>query len=262
MLIVLHLAQQTVREAMRRRFLNVILIFAIVMIGASSMFSQWAPGAELKMMLDTGLGFIRFFGMLMAVFIGAILIPTELEKKTAHVLLSKPVSRSHFLLGKFLGAFATVGINIVVMGAVFVLLMFAKRDSFEHVPNLYSNLAYAVLLLACEMLVLLSVTVMISTVASWVFTSVFAFSVYFAGHLSASLRHLATPEYYESALARGIIKVLYVVLPHFEDFDLREAIVVGDPIEWAMISKIVGLGLLYATVMIVLGWLFFSEREV
>ncbi|MGD8237790.1 MAG: ABC transporter permease subunit [Armatimonadota bacterium] len=259
---VYHLARQTVREAMRRRFLNVILLFAIVIIGASSMFSQWSPGAELKMLLDTGLGLIRFFSMLMAVFIGAVLIPTEVEKKTAHVLLSKPVNRSHFLLGKFLGAFATVAINVFIMGAVFVLVVFLKRTSIEQIPNLYSNLSYAVLLLACEMLVLLSVTVMVSTIASWVFTSVFAFAVYFAGHVSASLKHLATPEFYESAVARGIIKVLYVVLPHFEDFDVREAIIVGDPIEWPMLGSVVGLGLLYSCVMIVLGWLFFSEREV
>ncbi len=262
MRIVLHLAEQTVREAMRRRFLNVILLFSIVMIGASSMFSQWAPGAELKMMLDTGLGFIRFFGMLMAVFIGAVLIPTEVETKTAYVLLSKPVTRWHFLLGKFLGAFATVGINVLIMGGVFVLVMFLKRATFEAVPNLYSNLAYAVVLLACEMLVLLSITVMMSTIASWIFTSVFAFFVYFAGHVSASLKHLATPEYYESPLARGMIKVLYVVLPHFEDFDVREPIIVGDPLEWSIVSGTIGLGLLYAGVMVTLGWLFFSEREV
>jgi hypothetical protein len=56
--------------------------------------------------------------------------------------------------------------------------------------------------------------------------------------------------------------VLYVILPHFEDFDLREPIIVGDPIEWVMVGKILGLGILYAGVMLVLGWLFFSEREV
>ncbi len=259
---VYHLARHTVREAMRKRFLNVILLFAIVILGASSMFSQWSPGAETKMMLDTGLGFIRFFSMLMAVFIGAVLIPTELEKKTAHVLLAKPVNRSHFLLGKFLGAFATVAINVTIMGVAFVLLMFMKRGSLEAIPNLYSNLSWAILLLACEMLVLLSVTVMVSTVASWIFTSVFAFSVYFAGHVSAQLSHLATPEYYESPLARFVIKVLYVVLPHFEDFDMREAILLGDPIEWAMVGSVLGLGLLYSGVMLVLGWLFFAEREV
>ncbi len=64
------IAKATFHEAWRRRFLNGILVFAILIIGSSWAFTYLQPGAELQMLVDVGLGAIRFFGMLIAIFVG------------------------------------------------------------------------------------------------------------------------------------------------------------------------------------------------
>ena len=115
---IFRVARATYHEGWRKRFLNGILVFAILIIGSSWVFTYLQPGAELKMLIDVGLGSIRFFGMLIAVFLGTRLIPDEIEKRTIYTLLSKPVTRTQFLLGKFFGGLATVISNVALMGAM------------------------------------------------------------------------------------------------------------------------------------------------
>ncbi len=83
--------------------LNTILVFAILIIGSSWAFAYLQPGAELKMIIDVSLGAIRFFGMLIAVFMGTRLIPDEMEKRTIHTILAKPVSRSTIFVWQIFG---------------------------------------------------------------------------------------------------------------------------------------------------------------
>jgi len=262
---VLQIAKYTLHEAVRRRFMNVILLFGIVVIASSSMFAAWAPGAELKMIVDTGLGAIRIFGLLMAVFLGAILIPTEIEKKTIHVLLAKPVSRMQFLLGKFLGAYLTVLLNIVLMGLAFLAVMYLKRSAFageKAMAFLYPNLAAALVLMMFELLVLTGIAITVSTIASWVFTAVFSFFVYFAAQLRTTLGHLAEPGHYDNPISQGILSVLHVVLPHFEDFDVRQKIIGGEPVLANYVGMCILGALLYTGILLLLGYFVFHEREV
>ena len=263
---IFQIAKYTFHEALRRRFMNVLLLFGVGLIAVLPLLAKWSPGAELNMLTDWGLFFIRFFAILMAVLLGATLIPTEIDKKTIHVLLAKPVNRVHILFGKLLGVFATVATNIIVMGIVFMVVMLAKRSAFEGqtaLNFLYSNLATALVLMLFEILVLTALTIAVSTVSSWLFTAVFALSVYGAGQITASLGRLATPENYPQLPVRLLLKVVQVVIPHFEDFDIRLPIMQGVEFQWWPLGiKIIGYALLYTAVVLGLGYLFFNEREV
>ncbi|MBI2447400.1 MAG: ABC transporter permease, partial [Candidatus Omnitrophica bacterium] len=100
---VLAISNNTFREAMRKKTLNVLLIFALIIIVSSVFFTYLSPGEEMKIIKDMGLGSIMFFGMLIAVFGASSLIPTEIEKKTISTVITKPVRRMEFVLGKFFG---------------------------------------------------------------------------------------------------------------------------------------------------------------
>ena len=93
-------AKATFYEGWRRRFLNGILVFAILIIGSSWVFTYLSPGAELKMLIDVGLGSIRFFGMLIAIFLGtAFFLAIDLGDSPLaglpQVLIASAVSRAH-----------------------------------------------------------------------------------------------------------------------------------------------------------------------
>ena len=262
-------ARATFHEAWRRRFLNTILVFAILIIGCSWVFAYLQPGAELKMIIDVSLGSIRFFGMLIAVFMGTRLIPDEIEKRTIHTILTKPVSRAQFLFGKFLGGIATIFVNVLLMGAAFVIVFAIKAPQFKNLAEgamsmefMTANIVKAIILSFFELSVLMAIAVTASTVFSWIIASIFSFFVYFVGQMSEFFNQLANPERDIPYVAKAFLGVIYKLLPHFEIFDIREAIMKDQFMPWDVMGKIVAQALSYVLIIILIGYLTFNEREV
>jgi ABC-type transport system involved in multi-copper enzyme maturation permease subunit len=263
-------AKATFHEAWRRRFLNGILVFALLIIGSSWVFAYLQPGAELKMIIDVSLGSIRFFGMLIAVFMGTRLIPDEIEKRTIHTILTKPVSRAQFLYGKLLGGVATIFTNVALMGAAFFVVFALKAPQFRNMTTegamsmefMAGNIMKAVVLSFFELTVLMSIAVAASTIFSWIIASIFSFFVYFVGQMAEFFNQLANPDRDIPALAKMILATIYRLLPHFEIFDIREAIMKDQFVPFMMLGKIIAQGLSYAVIVMLIGYLFFNEREV
>jgi ABC-type transport system involved in multi-copper enzyme maturation permease subunit len=262
-------AKATFHEAWRRRFLNTILVFAILIIGCSWVFAYLQPGAELKMIIDVSLGSIRFFGLLIAVFMGTRLIPDEIEKRTIHTILTKPASRAQFLFGKFLGGLATIFVNVALMGVAFVIVYAIKAPQFKTLAEgamsmefMFPNIIKAIVLAFFELSVVMAIAVTASTVFSWIVAAIFSFFVYFVGQMSEFFNQLANPERSIPYLAKAFLGVIYKLLPHFEIFDIREAIMKDVPMPWDVMGKIIAQGLAYVLIVMLIGYLTFNEREV
>ncbi len=266
-------ARATFHEAWRRRFLNGILVFALLIILSSWVLAYLQPGAELKMLIDIGLGATRFFGLLIAIFLGTRLIADEIERRTIHTLLAKPVTRAQFLFGKFLGGYATVFANMLVMAITFYIVFAIKAPQFKnidpesgatayHMDFMYANIAKALGLAFCETAVLVALAVTASTVFSWIFAAIFSFFIYFVGQMSDFFRQLSDPDRGASAVAQVLLGTIYRVLPHFEIFDIREAILRDQIVPWEVLTKHGLQGLMYVVVIMLIGYLCFNEREV
>ncbi len=272
---IIRVAAATFHEAWRKRFLNVILIFAVLIIAFSWSLAYLQPGAELKLLIDIGLGTIRFFGMLIAIFLGVRLISDEIDKRTIHTILTKPVTRAQFLLGKFFGSLATVFCNLALMGIAFYVVFLIKAPGFLSSMSsseatgpgfstdfIYANIAKAIFLTFVEMTVVTALAVMASTLFSWIMAATFSFFIYFVGQMADFFKTLASPARGTGFTGQIVFNTIYGILPHFEVFDMREAILKGTYVGWDVLSKHLGLGLIYATVIMLISFLAFMNREV
>lgn len=244
----------TYKEALRNKLLNVLLLFAVIAIASTRFFTIFAPTEEMKIIQDTSLGIIRFMGMLITVFITGGLLPREIEKRTVTTILSKPVSRTQFLFGKFGGALCAIFINVLIMSFLLVLILYAKARAFN--PDILKALG----LMSMEFIVLCSITLCISTIASEIFNIIFGILIFIIGHLTNYLQHLAGR--FDSVAMKGLLWSLYTLLPNFENFNIQNAIVLGTKVSLQYIGKVVSYGILYTAIMLILGYLFFAEREV
>src|SRR6476620_2880767 len=114
---VMALAINTAREAIRNRILYSILFFALLMVGISAVFGAASIGDQVKYMKDFSLMSVSLFGVIIAVVLGVNLLHQELGKKTIVNILSKPVARWQFLVGKFLGLLATLTIMMALLAS-------------------------------------------------------------------------------------------------------------------------------------------------
>ena len=128
------IATNTLREAIRNKVLYVLLFFALLLISTGVLLSTLSYVERDRILQDVGLAAIRLFGAAMAIFLGVGLIHKEVDRRTIYTVLSKPLSRAEFLLGKYLGLVATLWLQMVVMGLGFVAI---NKSVTVYISKLY-----------------------------------------------------------------------------------------------------------------------------
>src|SRR5579863_10131303 len=111
------IAAQTFKESVRDRVLYNLIAFALLMIGAAILFGSISVGVREIFLINLGLSSISIFGLLIAIFIGISLVWKEIDRRTIYNILSKPVSRAEFIVGKYCGLLLTLVINTAIMTA-------------------------------------------------------------------------------------------------------------------------------------------------
>ena len=122
------------REALRDRILYLFVGFAVVMVVSTKLFGMLTVGDEAKIMKDIGLAAMQFFSMLIAVMMSMLLISREVDSRTVFNILSKPVRRWQFILGKYLGLVAIVAANLAFITTVLVLMVLIYTRQFDAMP--------------------------------------------------------------------------------------------------------------------------------
>ena len=84
------------------------MFFAVLLMAASFLLAQLTAGQDVKIIKDLGLAAASVIGVLIAVFFGIGLVTKEVERRSIYSLLSKPITRSQFILGKYLGLVFTL----------------------------------------------------------------------------------------------------------------------------------------------------------
>src|SRR5262245_58315163 len=120
------IAVNTVRESVRSKLLYGLLFFAVLMIGAGAVVATLSYVESERILQDVGMASVRFFGVAIAILVGINLIHREVDRRTVNTILSKPLSRGEFLVGKFLGLTLTIWLQMAIMGVAFVAVSLAN----------------------------------------------------------------------------------------------------------------------------------------
>jgi len=250
---VVAVALNTFRETVRDRVLYLVGVFGLVLIGSSAVLSPLAIGAQAKVVADVGLASLTVFGLLVVVFVGSGMLHKEIDKRTVTVVLARPVSRRAYVVGKFAGLSLTLACLLGVMAAIFLGVALATR-----VP-LHGGYAIAFLMALLELLVITAAAVFLSTFVSPVLCAVFTVALFVIGHLSADLR--AFGEVMGGTGLRLATRLFFYALPDLEMFDVRGAVVYGDPIAAAQVLRAAVYGLGLTALLLVLAGAVFAHKE-
>ncbi len=259
-------AYHVFKESVRDKVLYNLVLFAVLMIGASYLIGQLTAGQDVKIIKDLGLAATSIFGLFIAVFIGVGLVWKEVDRRSVYNLLVKPITRSQFIIGKFLGLALTLFVNIAVMAAALYAvlgLMLWLQPGLAKVtieaPVMDPQLLTAFVLLYVQLLVVTSVALFFSTFSGPMLSAAFTFGLYIVGHFNADLAHFEAVV--QSQAAGWLGKALYYILPNLAPFDVKAAVVHGQAISPGYVALTAGYGLLYASAMVALAILVFSRRD-
>lgn len=248
------IAQNTYKENLRDKILYNLVIFGLVMIGGSLLLSTLTIGERAKIIMDVGLASIELFGTLIAIFVGIGLVSKERERRTIYTILCKPVSRSRFIVGKYLGLAITLFVNISIMGIGF----FTVLALIDVLPTF--SIVAAVFLIFVQLMVLTAFALLFSTFTTSTLSAMFTLSMYIIGHVTEDLKHLALR--LSDVLSGTALDVVYHVLPNFDYFNIKGEVVHGVAIDPVTVGGVVSYGLAYATVLLALACIIFERRDV
>jgi ABC-type transport system involved in multi-copper enzyme maturation permease subunit len=247
------IAANTFREAIRNKLLYALLGFSIVMIAAGVLLATLSYVEVDEILQDMGMAAIRLFSAGIAIFVGVGLIHDEVERRTIFTILSKPVSRSEFLVGKWAGLCSTVWLQLVLM-----TLAFAGVSALADAPLAVDH-AVAIALLGLELAVLVALATLFSSFTTPMLASSYTFGLWLIGHLSRDLYLLGQQS--ELASVSRVTSALYAVLPDFEIFNKSLEAVHGLPIHGYEIAFAALYAVGYSTVTLVCAGLIFSRRD-
>jgi ABC-type transport system involved in multi-copper enzyme maturation permease subunit len=258
---VLTIALNTFREAVRDKILYVLLVFGVLLILVSRAIGWVSFGGENKIMADIGLTAIWMFSGMVSIFIGTGLIYKEIDKRTIYTILSKPVERWQFLLGKYCGLVLTTLVNLVLLSTAFLLYLWLCGAPVT------VALVQALSLTFIEMMMVTAIAIFFSSASTPILSAIFTTVIFAAGQCTKWVVELG---FIYHAKAAWLEKVLYgvsLLTPNLHNFNIRKDAVLAtqEPLSLALppgeMWCCVVYGLSYTAALLLAAQVVFKRRN-
>lgn len=281
------LASSTFTQLVRMRIFYFLIVFAILVAAASNLNLLYTAAQKLRMLKDASFGAMSIFSWLFAIAATAVLIPRDLEDRTLYTILSKPVPRLEYLLGKLFGVLLTIGVSLVVMYLFFTAFLFFRevtvlaeeQQYLESQPGLtpeaiaaelalvraegvsWSQLQ-AVVAIFLQAAVVASLTMLVSTFASsTLFTMIVSTILFVVGHFHKLAAQYWQAEAGDGTIASLVLKPMVLIIPDFRVFNLSDKIIAGEVMTSGMMAGLAGLAGLYVAVYSAIALYLFIDKE-
>ena len=204
----------TFREAIRDRILYNLVLFVLLLVASAPLFGQISIGLERLILVNVGLSSISLFGVIIAIFVGIGLVSKEIEKKTLYTILSRPVRRWEFIVGKYFGLMMTLVVNTALMTLGFYAALLVTAHKLTGAD---AGLLVAIYFTILQLGMIVALTLLFSSFSSPIFSAIFAFALFVIGTFAEDLKNFAT-------LSQGALKwlatgVAYLV-PNFASLNV------------------------------------------
>lgn len=263
------IARAATKEAVRQPVFWLSIAVTVAFLIINTWLPFYSMGEDLKMLKECGLTTILICGLLIATWTASTSIADEIEGKTAMTLLSKPINRRQFILGKYVGILQTVLLYMIPVSIIFALLIFYKvgydaRESSKEVPGMMERIPDVLqilpglLLTYLEVAILGAVSVAISTRLPFVVNMSICFPIYVIGNLTPQLVQAGAIQY---EFVTFMAKLISVVLPGLEWFNMSTAISTGTLVPPLYLATAMLYAMCYIGAAIFLAFILFEDRD-
>ena len=250
------IAKQTLEDMLRRKILLIVLIVAVGMIALGPSVGFLSPRESSAVLRSLGLAVILIAGLLITILSGIQVIPTEIERRTIYTVLSKPVQRYEFILGKFLGGLTTVFVMIAAMGIVFLGVLRWQEGNFA------TPMLVGVTMTFFQMMLLGAMAIFFSTFATPVVNFFMSFGLFIVGNRSTVTEALTTNK---NPITKSLATIVHYAVPNFGNFNIQNKLIhpeVQIANEQVFVVQNIVYSLVYSAVLLILAILVFDRREV
>lgn len=258
---ILSIASTTVGEAVRRKVLLIILLIGLVFMIVAPGLGILAARSELTVLKSMMLGIIQLTSAVIAIVLTVYMIPNEIERRTIYTILSKPVQRWQFLVGKYLGAVLALGLMMALMSAVLLgVFVYMQQGTSEAADIIKAPALYFV-----QMSLLAGVAIFFSTFVSPLVNFFLSGGMYMLGSVFAPFFKTLEDNQHTPAVTKKAAQIFNMVLPNFAMFNTQNPIInptstIGS--QSGYYTQAALYGIIYIGILLVAGIWIFDRREV
>jgi ABC-type transport system involved in multi-copper enzyme maturation permease subunit len=250
-----YIASNTFREAVRDRVLYNLIAFALLISGAAVLVGQISIDIERLVVINLGLTAISLFGVVIAIFVGIGLVSKEIEKRTLYTVLSRPVRRWEFIVGKFFGLAGTLTVNTFFMAAgVFAALLYVSH----HFQKSDGWVLVALYFIVLQFLMITALALLFSSFSSPLMSAVFAFSLFVIGSFAEDLRSFAGMTH---GVTRWLATGAAYLVPNLSALNVVTSVAHEQPVASQLIFFNTAYALVYAGMALCAAVLIFEYRD-
>ena len=241
------------RASVRDRILLILWASALLCILFSLVLGKMTIGNEDLALQTTGFWVIGIWGLISVLYLGSNIVRQEIYQRTIYFVLSRPVHRTSFLLGKFFGMIIVLASLFFILALCWLLLLLSKG-----VP-LNAGHFVALGFIFGEWILLASFSLFFAAFTSPLLHNFFLVGLSFLGHWSRDLYLFSQNA--ESAIAKTLLSIIYHVLPNLDALNFRQAALYNEPLNAGMLMLAGGVLLAWMLTALVSANLIFSRRR-
>ena len=263
------IAATTTKEAIGQPVFAVALIVGTVLLLAFIVIPYNTFGEDVKMLKDSGLTLIKVLALLVVIWTASVAVADEIEGRTALTVLSKPLTRPQFILGKFAGLVLVALLVFLILGSVLMATTSLKvvydaregaktdpiwRDCADEMITVVPGLVLSLL----ETILLAAISLAVSTRLGMVPNLIICFTIYALGHLVPLIVQSSVGKF---AIVRFVGQLFATILPVLEHFTIEAAVVGGVPVPWSYLAWAALYAGLYSAVALLVALVLFQNRD-
>lgn len=241
------------REARRNRVTTVVYVFALILVFSSTVALDMTVATFERVMVDLGLGAMSLIAAFLSIFLASGLIPREIERRTIFMVLAKPLTRTTFIVGRFLGNLLTVYAITGAMG-VLLALQFGMQRMTPH-PTVFA----AMVGIALQVMIISAIAFAFASASSQFVTALSSVSLFFIGHLTPDLYAMANKSTVE--LFKVLGKAAYYALPNLDRLNFSSRATYHEVVTASELFSSTVYAVGYSVVMILVAAALFQRRD-
>ena len=258
---IIAIAKATVGEAIRRRVLLIIPFVAVILLFVAPLLGVLSARQEKTVLTGFVLGIVQLSSAVIAITLTVYMLPNEVERRTIYTILSKPVQRYQFLVGKYLGAVAALALMMGLMACVTLL----EFGIIQHDWPKGVELLQGISMFFVQMSLLASVAMCLSTFVAPLVNFFLSGGIYLIGTLGYAFFDSFNKNPNAPVYSKALAWFVSTILPNFASYNVQNKLInpevqIQNPLQYSINAVVYGG--FYIAIMLIAGMLIFDRKEV
>jgi ABC-type transport system involved in multi-copper enzyme maturation permease subunit len=249
----LMIAFYTFKEIWKSKILLNVFFVGVGLMVVTYVATEFTYGVPERVALDFGLGMLSLSTLGISLFLGVGLLSREIESRTVYMVISRPVPRFSFILGKLIGLMSIQAVNVFILAS---MTMTATKLLGGKIDGL---ILWAIGFIFLESLMLLLVVVLLSLMANNILSVLFSIVLLLLGHVIKDTQEISFIK--TNPLVTKILDIYHFVLPAFYKLNLKDFILYKNDLPMSYLTGNLAYGIFYSGFLLLLVVFLFNRKN-